>query len=222
MKQKPIIGISPCLDQGLKMPLSPETIYLRSSYTKILESVGAIPIILNQNMPLDFILNFCDGIVISGGEDINPDIYGGKKLLLPEEPLVRTLWELKLIEAADRQHLPILGICYGMQLLAIHFGGAIHQDIPTEIPEEIGHLRTLHRVELLEDFLGLPKGSHEIVESRHHQAVAQIPENFTVSAIAPDGVIEAMQGRGHYGMQWHPESDETGIHVYRSFVERCA
>ena len=61
---------------------------------------------------------------------------------------------------------------------------------------------------------------HEI-NSRHHQAVDQLAEGFQIAAVAPDGVIEAIEGHGHFGIQWHPESDATGAHIYRAFVEHC-
>ncbi|MDQ5963534.1 MAG: putative glutamine amidotransferase [Patescibacteria group bacterium] len=177
--------------------------------------------LLNPEMPMSYIMELCDGIVIAGGEDIEPSLYGGANNMYPKEPIERSQWEFGLIKECDKQKVPILGICYGMQLLAVYYGGALHQDIATEVPESINHNRTLHNVRFREDFLGFEAGSNVVVNSRHHQAVAVVPDGFLVCAEASDGVIEAIQGRGHFGVQWHSEADETSRHIYRLFVEHC-
>lgn len=220
-RKQPVIGITPSFDEASKLPLSKETVYLRRTYTKILESVGAIPLILNAEMPLEYIMSLCDGIVISGGEDIDPELYGARETIFPKEPRDRAEWEFQLLRLCEKQHTPVLGVCYGMQLLAVYNGGALHQDIQTEIPNCVNHNRTNHEITFLEDFLGFSEGTTHTVESRHHQAVSMLPQNFRIAATAPDGVIEAMAGEGCWGIQWHPESDETGIHIYRAFVEHC-
>lgn len=223
MKQ-PVIGIIPALDEGLKLPQSDSTHYLRRTYTEVLARVGAIPMILNIDMPIGAVLSLCDGIVISGGEDIDPTVYGEVLLDTPgatREPLARLDWERQLIDACDEVGLPILGICYGMQLLNVHYGGTLYQDIATELPEAIEHRLTAHDVTFRQDFLGYRSGDVCEIASRHHQAVDRIAEGFEISALAPDGIVEAIRSERHYGMQWHPESDLTGVHVYRAFVERC-
>lgn len=225
--KKPVIGIVPAYDIGVKVPKMHEGYLLRRVYTKVLASVGATPLILNVDMTVDEVLSLCDGVVLSGGEDIHPSYYGGKPLLQLEEPLTRTDWEIEIIRACRKHHVPVLGICYGMQLLAVAYGGSLHQDIATEVPSAITHYdpkynrSVKHKVQFVADFLGFKEGDRPWIASRHHQAVSQIPEGFHPVAYASDGVLEAMQGDGCYGMQWHPESDETGIETYRSFVERC-
>lgn len=197
--------------------------FIRREYSYMLAQVGAIPIILNPDMPLSYIMKLCDGIVISGGADIAPHRYGQKKL--PEiervESHIRYRWEDKLIRACDAFEIPILGICYGMQRLNVYYGGTLIQDIPSMLPDNIGHKNTIHEVVFHQDFLGMQQLGVEQINSRHHQAIDRLADGFEVCATAPDGVIEAIRGHGHYGMQWHPESDETGAHVYRAFVESC-
>ena len=85
-KNKPVIGITPGFDEAIKLPQSEKTLYLRRTYTAILESVGAIPVILNPEMPLDYVMQLCDGIVISGGEDLQPEYYNGPDNLYINEP----------------------------------------------------------------------------------------------------------------------------------------
>ena len=224
MKRQPIIGISPSFDEGVKLPNSMATHYVRRTYTEVLASVGAVPLIINMDMPIGVILSLCDGVVISGGEDIEPNFYDEDLLDTPgsaREPRSRTEWEMKLIEGCDDIGLPVLGICYGMQLLNVYYGGTLYQDIGTEKPENIGHLNTTHDVEFVDNFLGYRAGDIRPIASRHHQAVDVVADDFIVTAVAADGIIEAISNGRHYGMQWHPESDTTGAHVYRSFVERC-
>ena len=221
----PVIGISPAFDLATKLPDSKATHYLRREYTELLAEVGAIPLIINMDMPISAILSLCDGIVISGGEDLDCELYG--ETLLPSigakyEPRIRSDWEYELIKSCDSVGMPILGICYGMQLLNAYYGGTLYQDISQEVPDAIDHRITTHDITFLDDFLGYKQGDVRPIASRHHQAVDELGEGFAITAQAPDGVIEAIANGRHYGMQWHPESDITGIHVYRAFVERCA
>lgn len=225
-KKKPIIGIVPSFDEGIRIPAGGgkvKRLYIRHEYTFMLAQVGAIPIVLNPDMPLAYIAELCDGVVLSGGEDINPKFYSQREIPQPRkryiEPDSRYAWETKLIKVCDKAGLPILGICYGLQRLNVHYGGTLFQDIQTLQPENIGHDKTEHTVKIFGEFLNMT-GTHRVV-SRHHQAIDRIATGFEVSAVAPDGIIEAITGHGHFGMQWHPESDETGAHVYRAFVEHC-
>lgn len=216
-----VVGVTPAFDEGFKLPASKATLYLRREYTKLLARLGAVPIILTPDMPLEYIMDFCDGIVISGGEDIPAQIYGGTDFSTVLEPLERTMWELLIIRQCETEQKPLLGVCYGMQLIALNFGGALYTDIATDVQGSIQHLKSQHAVSFQEEFLGFPKGSQQTVASRHHQSVKNLPDIFSLSAVAPDGVIEAMQRGSIYGVQWHPESDKTGEVIYRTFIERC-
>lgn len=223
---KPVIGIVPSFDEGVHIPAggsSIKRIYLRHEYMHMLAQVGAIPLVLNPHMTCDEITELCDGVVLSGGEDIDPKLYGQDKILQPRprytEPASRYEWETELIDACDKAGVPILGICYGMQRLNVHYGGTLIQDISTFMPGNVGHDQTIHDITFTHDFLGMKEtGIHEI-NSRHHQAVDRLADGFMICASASDGIIEAIQGYGHFGMQWHPESDATGAHVYRAFID---
>ena len=221
--EQAFIGIVPSFDEGNNIPAGGDVkrIYLRHEYTNLLAEIGAIPLVLNPGMPLGTIIELCSGIVISGGEDIEPHLYDEKPIPSTRfnEPEERFHWETELIEACDKSNVPIFGICYGMQRLNVHYGGTLIQDIPAHMPDNIGHDKTVHEVTCSDEFLSM-SGKH-MVASRHHQAIKTLATGFDVVATAPDGIIEAVTGYGHFGMQWHPESDSTGIHVYKAFVDHC-
>lgn len=223
--RKPVIGIVPGFDTGGHfVPTDKvERHYVIYDYAKMIASVGAIPIVLTPDTPLSYVMENCAGVVLSGGEDINPRLYGQYKhsKLGIVEPSKRFRWEKKLIKACDAFQKPILGICYGMEALNVYYGGTLHQDIESSIPENIGHWLTEHPIKFHTNFLGMSSMDIHEINSRHHQAVDQLAEGFQIAAVAPDGVIEAIEGHGHFGIQWHPESDATGAHIYRAFVEHC-
>jgi putative glutamine amidotransferase len=223
-QNKPVIGITPSFDTGDHFPdTGVRRMFLRQEYFEMVVAVGAFPLVLDPAMSLDDVMSQCDGIIISGGENIHPTFYGTELLegLGFIEPAERYVWEANIIAACDESTIPILGVCYGMQRLNTHYGGTLIQDIDRYQPENVGHWQTTHSISFTREFLGMKeKGVHDI-NSRHHQAIERLADGFQVCATAPDGIIEAIEGHGHYGMQWHPESDETGAHVYRAFVEEC-
>lgn len=226
MNSRVVIGVVPSFDDGEGVVIFPgpktERIYIRTEYVHVLASVGAVPLILSPDMPLDMVKELCDGVVISGGFDIDASAYGEERLgNEPLEPMKRFMWEERLIEACDEAGIPIFGICYGMQRLNIYYGGSLYQDIETSFAGALPHMETIHSIRFDEPFLGLKAGDRYDINSRHHQAVNVLADGFSIAAAAPDGIIEAIKGRGHFGVQWHPESDETGIHMYRAFVEHC-
>lgn len=223
-KKYPVIGIVPSLNPGTMHPHGAPIWYLRRTYTDVLKNVGAIPVMVTPDMPVGAVLALCGGVVISGGEDINPSLYGKDRLESKDfglEPIERSEWELQLIRECEALNMPILGICYGMQLINVCYGGTLTQDIASERPWSDNHWLTEHQVHFDQDYLGFEAGAVKSIESRHHQAVDVLGEGVEVCATAPDGTVEAIRRGNSWGMQWHPESDLTGVHVYRAFVEQC-
>ncbi|TSE29719.1 putative glutamine amidotransferase [Tepidimonas thermarum] len=165
---------------------------------------------------------YLDGLILQGGADVSPRAYG-EEPLKPEwrgDP-VRDAYELELVHEFLEAGKPILGICRGMQLINVAFGGSLYQDIPALVPGAIAHEtpqydRHRHEVALASDgwlqrWNGQLPGRQ--VASIHHQAVKRLGRDLVVEATAPDGIVEAIRhtGRGFvFGVQWHPEFHPPG------------
>jgi putative glutamine amidotransferase len=166
----------------------------------------------------DSLLERVDGLVLSGGEDVDPAHYGAGRHPATEDPhAARDAWELALVAAARRRRMPVLAICRGMQVLNVGLGGTLVQDIPSQRPTPIAHAKSaarrerVHPIECepgsrLEAALG---GGAVAVNSSHHQAVDRIAPGLRISARSPDGIIEGVEtmddGWWVLGAQWHPE-----------------
>lgn len=208
----PLIGISGNFRDG-------DCTLAQAYYMSVLQS-GCTPVVIpsyDNSQALISLLDSLDGIVLSGGADIDPDYLGEEPLDCVSINPRRDLQELMLVRLAAERQIPILGICRGIQILAAALGGRLYQDIATQHDREvIAHSQTIarglpsHNVNILPDSLLFSLFGKETlaVNSFHHQAVREVPEGFRVTATAPDGIIEAMESTGHrpiLGVQWHPE-----------------
>lgn len=215
------------------------TVYtLRRAYADAIIAAGGLPFILPcaaDEALAALHLASVDGLVISGGAfDIPPELFGetGREGLGPLKP-ERTAYELALLNAAMARELPVLGICGGMQLINVAFGGTLYQDLPRELPAAAGHEqvqpKTLpqHEVALVTGtVLARWVGADSLrANSTHHQGIAKVGEGLTVSAKAADGLVEGIESlRGPIvGVQWHPEllreSAAANFGIYRGLVE---
>ena len=205
-------------------------------YLSALEGAGAVPRRLDPARDrLPDALDECDGVLLTGGADIDPTHYGvaDRHPTTSTDP-ARDEYELVLARAAIGRDMPLLAICRGVQLLNVAAGGTLVQDIPSERPSEVVHrLRepsttTPHTVEVrdrtkLAALLG--QSSALPVNSRHHQAIDHVAPDFAVSATSPDGIVEAIERPGSrfcLGVQWHPENFwRTGefASLFKGFVE---
>src|SRR3954464_7979389 len=188
------------------------------SYLDAVAQAGGIPVILAP-LParrLEAIIDRLDGVCLSGGPDIEPGCYGSDAHpeLGPTEPEV-DLFELGLVRAARRRGLPILAICRGMQVLNVARGGTLVQHLP-DLSEEITHRQAIPASDpspgvavAADSRLARIAGSDRIeVNSFHHQAIDRLGTGLEPVAWADDGVIEAVEARGHtfmLGVQWHAE-----------------
>ena len=206
----------------------------------VLHAGGEVRVI-DASMPVADALAGVDGLLLSGGDDVEPQRYGETALPSVTVDTARDVFEIALVAAARQEGLPIFAICRGIQVLNVAGGGTLVQDIPTQlagaldhqlkIPPhqayELAHEIWLERDSLLSSLMRERLNDADSVEvnSRHHQSVKDVAPGFRVTATAPDGVIEAIEDPGArfcLGVQWHPENFwRTGEFrpLFEGFVE---
>ncbi|HRH43794.1 MAG TPA: gamma-glutamyl-gamma-aminobutyrate hydrolase family protein [Pyrinomonadaceae bacterium] len=234
--QKPRIGIT------MRLELETRRFYLGRDYSEAIEGLGGIPshisLIPNRDYIADF-LSHLDGILLPGSDtDVDPHRFGEEphpklKKIIPEKDET----DLLVLEIAEELNIPILAICFGMQVLNVFRGGTLIQDIEGQIPNNIQH----------EQGVPLERGSHSIevendsvlrrlitarsvrVNSHHHQAIREVGKNLKATAWAKDGVIESIEdtreNRFVLGVQWHPElswkNDQLSRQIFETFIGKC-
>ncbi|PYD46841.1 gamma-glutamyl-gamma-aminobutyrate hydrolase family protein [Novacetimonas pomaceti] len=191
---------------------------MRCNYMDAVTMAGGLPVgLAHDAAQAAAVMARLDGLIVTGGAfDISPDLYdGGAPHPTVTTKATRTDAELALVRAALELGRPILGICGGEQLLAVALGGTLIQHIPDAIASPLPHEQPNPRDEAGHEITIVPgtrlahitRASRMAVNSAHHQAVAT-PGRAIVSAVAADGVIEAVELPGHpfcIGVQWHPE-----------------
>lgn len=193
--------------------------FVFDAYWKSVVRAGGLPLVippLSEPELVAGILATVDGVVIVGGNDLDPRLYGEEPLATHVPvPGARQEFDLELARALLRSDHPVLGICYGCQLLAVASGGALWQHLPTQVGTAVGHAGTYpdlpwHDLEVragsrLRDLLGSDRVT---VNSAHHQAPKRLGPGLAVTASADDGVIEGFEAEGErflVGVEWHPE-----------------
>lgn len=240
---RPIIGI-PCY--SARREGSPVAIYGNNqAYIRAVQRAGGVALLIPPHPDTDALEAVCsrlDGLLLSGGCDIDPARYGEASIPACQEPEpARDELELALAAWALDAAVPILGICRGMQLLNVACGGTLYQDLATQQPEAaqhdhaaIGRTFRAHGIRLqehsrLSEILGT---SPYTVNSLHHQAVARAGAGVEIVGWSPDGVAEAMEVDGHpfaLAVQFHPEElegdhehpDAPSRALFRAFVQAC-
>ncbi|HKP13590.1 MAG TPA: gamma-glutamyl-gamma-aminobutyrate hydrolase family protein [Blastocatellia bacterium] len=224
---EPLIGITVSLDHGERLRAGHDYLYVKRAYAQAVARAGGRPVLVSPELAPAAAAEICDGLVISGGDDIPPELYGERAAAaMRRESRERIDWERQLLDLLTGTATPLLGVCYGMQLINVHFGGTLVQDIAGASPAALDHggggRATAHEISIAAgSFLAPLFGAAATVCSTHHQAVARVAPGFRVAATSPDGVIEAIERDHLLAVEWHPEADQTGEAVYRLLVERA-
>lgn len=236
-RRKPLIGI-PYSENAVRDEQMKVRTYVSRKYYRAIQEAGARAILLppvSDNSDLLPLLEMLDGLMLAGGEDIDPrfqdeDPQRGLDSINPW----RDEFEIELTKLAWKCRLPVLGICRGIQVMAVALGGKIYQDISNgpfiQHTQKAPRWATSHKVTLDKKSL-LYKwiGQKEIfTNSFHHQAVKEFPDCIEVVARTSDGLIEAIQAKDNRiftGVQWHPEelaeTDEIAKKLFLGFVSSC-
>jgi putative glutamine amidotransferase len=235
-RRRPVIGITP--DVGITparagRPSVPRY-ELKQAYADAVLAAGGLPVVLpfseDETAPAEAVA-LCDALLITGGAfDIPPEMYGARRhARLGELKPQRSQYERRLLQAALFRDLPVLGICGGMQLLAVEGGATLYQDLRDELPSAFDHEQRhdprepAHPARIAKETLLHQITGAEVlqVNSTHHQAVRE-PGGCVVSAVSPDGVVEAIElpGRFALGVQWHPEllAEPEHLGLYKALV----
>jgi len=228
---RPLIGMPSCLDERGRWKAGRDYQYLDAAYAAALSEAGASAVVLPAQPDAEELVSRLDGLLLPGGDDLLPDRPYPPEVRFDPVPDRQLEFDRRLLAAAIQRDLPVLGICYGMQLLALHCGGRLDYDLATDrpaagehrLPEPSGrHALRLQPGSRLAGMLGDGEAS---VNSLHHQAVSE-PGSATGVAWAPDRVVEALElpgARFALGVQWHPEKmdAEHRRRVFGGFVAAC-
>jgi len=230
---RPIIGITCNFDP------EEENFWFKRYYANSIWKAGGIPFSIPHLSGLldncDSILNEIDGLLLSGGSDIDPNLFGQEpKFELKQIDPVRDRVELELAEAAIEREFPVLAICRGIQIINVAAGGSLYQDLRRQKDQVLSHQQDAprshptHSVEvsegsILRDTIGQKKIK---VNSLHHMNVDEVGTGFKVTARSSDGLIEAIEHDSapfQLGVQWHPEAmvgnDESSRLLFSRFVK---
>ena len=182
-------------------------------YAQGVISAGGVPVFLPLDVNPDLYINRLDGILMSGGADIHPNLYGEEPA--PEtykpEPL-RDEFETALLDAVCEYELPVAGICRGLQMINVYFGGSLIQDVPEHAVRDKPPNSEVHTVILDEaSTLGGLYGPSREVNSLHHQSIDRLGKDLAATATSQDGGIEGIEHESLplVAVQWHPEMMNT-------------
>ena len=231
---KPIIGIVPLIDD------EKESFWMLPGYMDGIAEAGGLPIMLpltHDPETIRQILNTVQGILFTGGHDVDPQLYGENPL--PECGAAckeRDAMEYELLKQCLEKDMPVLGICRGIQFLNAYLGGSLYQDLPSQHPTDVEHHQKppydvpIHKVDIVEGskLFGLLGKKTLAVNSYHHQAVKTLAKTLKTMAVSEDGIIEAVEMPGRkfvWAFQWHPEfsykTDENSRIILKEFVFKC-
>lgn len=214
----------------LIMPNIENNININKKYVKAIEMSNGIPILATYTSleNVEEYIDFCDGILLSGGGDVNSEILKIEKNKLNDNvPLIRDEFEIEIIKRAIEKDIPMLCICRGIQILNVACGGTLVQHINGHSGNKIDY----HHKIIIKKESRLFESVQDVVldvNSAHHQVIAKLGENLMINAFSNDGYIEGIEStKNKYilGVQWHPEylieKSERNLNIFKEFIKHC-
>lgn len=227
---RPVIGITTYLVPAAWGAWNMEAALVPADYVRAVTAAGGAPVLVPPGASLPETLDLVDGLVFSGGSDLDPELYDAEAH--PETNGVireRDDFELELMRAALERDMPMLAICRGSQVLNVALGGDLEQHVPdrvgTHVHKEVNGVFADHDVEVVAGTkLASIIGDRHDVKSHHHQGFGRLGSGLREAARAPDGTVEALEDttrRFALGVLWHPEAGED-MALFRSLVAEAA
>jgi putative glutamine amidotransferase len=213
---RPVIGITTDIDG--------EYLKVKRNYCAAIAKAGGVPLLLPPVDDSEPYAEFINGLLIPGGADLDPAYYNeDREKQVKPVSRIRSNFEISLLREILIRKKPVLGICYGMQLLNVFFGGSLVQDIATQLPVAINHKNDYHMIVITENRF-LSKGTFS-VHSSHHQAIKTLGKGLSAIACSEDRIIEAFCKEEYHfliGVQWHPErvlTDKLSHAIFHGFIK---
>jgi gamma-glutamyl-gamma-aminobutyrate hydrolase PuuD len=228
-ERRPLIGLTTYVETARWGPWEQRAALLPEQYVEAVREGGGVAVLLPPEPGAGAsVLDRVDGLVLTGGPDVDPARYGQEAHAESGAPRPgRDEWELELCRLALDRDVPLLAICRGAQVLNVARGGTLHQ----HLPERVGHAGhrpapgTMGRTEVRLDpksAVGHALGTHVTVHCSHHQALDRIGAGIEVVGTAEDGTVEAVEvtdRRFAVGVQWHPEDDRADRRIFVALVD---
>lgn len=219
---RPVVGLTTYLEQARQGVWDVRASFLPAQYVEHVTACDAAAVLLPPQSAPDesaaAVVDGLDALILTGGLDVQPELYGADRHPATDPPRPdRDAWELALLRQAIDRGIPVLGICRGLQLINVAFGGTLHQHLPDLIGSDryrLGGGRfavTTVEVAAGTRLAGLIGAGPADVRSYHHQGADRIGDGLVVTARSADGVVQALEGAGDaflVAVQWHPEEDE--------------
>ncbi|MBW9122449.1 gamma-glutamyl-gamma-aminobutyrate hydrolase family protein [Microbacterium trichothecenolyticum] len=234
--RKPVIGLTTYLEQARQGVWDVRAAFLPQQYFDSVTASGGVAVLLppqpGPQSAADAVLDGLDGLILTGGVDVEPSLYGAQRhpLTDPARP-DRDAWELALFRGAERRRTPVLAICRGLQLVNVSRGGTLHQHLPEALGTERYRVGggvfatnevTVDEGSRLAELVGA--GSLE-VHSYHHQGIDRLGAGLVATARTDDGLVQAFESEGEgyvVGVQWHPEENREDRRLFAGLVAEAS
>ncbi len=232
---RPVVGLTTYLEQARQGVWDVRASFLPAQYVEHVTACGAAAVLLPPQPAVDAAasaaLDGLDAVILTGGPDVQPELYGADRHPATDPPRPdRDAWEFALLRHALDRAIPVLGICRGLQLINVAFGGTLHQHLPDVFGADryrLGGGRfATNTVEVARGtrLAGLIGAGRADIRSYHHQGADRVGDGLVVAARSADGLVQALESAGDsflVAVQWHPEEDEN-LRLFEGLVAAAA
>ena len=234
--RRPVIGLTTYLEQAKQSVWDVRAAFLPQQYFDSVTASGGVAVLLppqpDPDAAADAVLKGLDGLILTGGLDVQPELYGAERHPRTDPPRPdRDAWELALFRGAEERRMPVLAICRGLQLVNVARGGTLHQHLPDALGTDRyrigGGVFASNEVHVDEGSrLAALVGTDPLdVHSYHHQGIDRLGQGLVATARTDDGLVQAFESEGEgyvLGVQWHPEQDQEDRRLFAGLVAEAS